>query len=140
ASRIARSLRDAGVGEGSLVAIVLPTSIDLIAAAFACWMLGATPLPLSGATPARELAAIYEAAAPVAVVDEGSALLAGTQRITDVGEPLTARRKAISSGGSTGLPKVNLDSRPAVINPGEDRFGRLEGPCLIVGGPLYHSS
>jgi bile acid-coenzyme A ligase len=47
----AHALRKAGVQEGDLVALALPTGTAVLEFAFGCWMLGATPTPLSHRLP-----------------------------------------------------------------------------------------
>jgi bile acid-coenzyme A ligase len=60
-------------------------------------------------------------------------------------EPLpdvTSRRwKAITSGGSTGRPKIIVALEPAEADPeiGIDAFGMRPGARQIVAGPLYHN-
>ena len=68
ASDLARELADGGVGEGSMVSIALPNSVDWFVAVVAAWRIGAIPQPLSSRLPRRELEAIVELADAAVVV------------------------------------------------------------------------
>jgi amino acid adenylation domain-containing protein/non-ribosomal peptide synthase protein (TIGR01720 family) len=84
ASRLARALRDRGVGPESPVGIALDPSIPLVAAVLATWKAGGAYVPLDAGEPAARLRdRIAHAAARVIVTDGG-----GTARIGDVGAML----------------------------------------------------
>src|SRR6476646_11477222 len=59
-NRLARAYQELGVGVGDYVTIVLPNSIEWIAATIACWKLGAVPQPLSAQLPDAELSQILD--------------------------------------------------------------------------------
>ncbi|MEP1122443.1 MAG: AMP-binding protein [Ilumatobacter sp.] len=156
ATRLARELRDLGVGPGDFVTVALPNSVDWFVAYIACWMLGAVPQPTSAKLPARELAAIVELAgskvvvgAPEAVVDllpPGTATIPLGYRpdpaISD--EPLpdvtSPAWKAPTSGGSTGRPKLIVSGDPAVVDTDAPLgLGLVHDGAMMMPGPLYHN-
>jgi acyl-CoA synthetase (AMP-forming)/AMP-acid ligase II len=61
---LANELRGLGVGEGDMVTIALPNSVEWFVAFAAAWRLGATPQPVSSRLPQREIDAIVELANP----------------------------------------------------------------------------
>ena len=97
----------------------------------ASWKLGATPHTGLARLPKRELDAIIELAAPALIVGvdpaehPGSTCLprgwrpapavpaAREARLDTVSDPW----KAMTSGGSTGRPKLILNTAPALIDP-----------------------
>jgi bile acid-coenzyme A ligase len=55
--------------------------------------------------------------------------------------PVARYWKAMTSGGSTGCPKVILDHQPAVIDTSaEPILGIPHGVSLLNPGPLYHNA
>lgn len=146
-------LRDHGVGLGDMVTIALPNSVDWFVAYLACWRLGAVPQPVSWRLPAPELHAILDLARPKVVIgltsvttpDGGPMHLptgfrapsASGATFDDVMSPAW---KAVTSGGSTGRPKLIVagdaasfdTAAPAPLMLGDDG-------CLVMPGPLYHN-
>src|SRR5207248_10901477 len=57
-----------GVGQGDIVVVALPNSVEFIAATIAAWKVGATPTPVSSRLPKRELDGIIELAKPAVIV------------------------------------------------------------------------
>ncbi|NUR95560.1 MAG: amino acid adenylation domain-containing protein, partial [Kribbellaceae bacterium] len=68
---LASRLRGCGAGPGTLVAICLPRSVDLLVAMLAVWRAGAAYLPLDHQDPGARLAFIVEDAAPALVLTTG---------------------------------------------------------------------
>jgi bile acid-coenzyme A ligase len=146
----ARTLADAGVDEGDFVALALPNGTAVIELAFACWMLGATPAPLSGRLPPAELRALLAVLRPRLVVAE--APIAGVEVVTETAlrgavsgnaalAPKTARHvKAIASGGSSGRPKIIVDHTPSVLDPDAPSVGMQPNDTVLIPGPMYHSA
>ncbi|WP_019631231.1 amino acid adenylation domain-containing protein [Actinomadura atramentaria] len=148
--RAAAGLRRAGAGPGAIVAIALPRTADLVAAACAVLRSGAAYLPLDPAYPADRIAHMLADAAPVATITDaaGAAALAGTPTGTvrtldelaagpagpDGPEPNPADPAyVIYTSGSTGRPKgvavphgalanLVLDMRERFSVTGDDRF------------------
>jgi bile acid-coenzyme A ligase len=141
AERTARSWAAAGIGQDDLVTIALPNSVEFMVAVVACWKLGAVPQPVSARLPRPELDAIIDLAQPRLVLE------AGWEVPTD--EPSTAERpdavsnpwKAMTSGGSTGRPKLILASAPGLTDPeANPRFMLERDGCMVMPGPLYHNA
>ena len=151
-NRLARAFAERGVGEGDFVAVALPNSVDFVLACFAAWKLGAVPQPLSWKLPERERRAILDLAKPALVVgvpdDEAAgfpALAKGFAPAPQHGdEPLPDRtspsRQALASGGSTGRPKLIVDTLPAECDPSEPFYGNVPGNTVLIPGPLYHAA
>jgi len=150
ANRLARQLRDEGVGVGDMVTIALPNSVDWFMAFFAALKIGATPQPVSSRLPGREMEQIVELAEPKAVfgVDvPGIPSFALGHRAPDTydGAPLeddavAPAWKAPTSGGSTGRPKLIVSGDPGVLDLDLPPALALtpEG-CMVMPGPLYHN-
>ncbi len=138
ANRAARALRAKGVQRGDRLTIALPNSVDFVAAVIACLKLGATPQPVSSRLPERELDAIIALAHPRVVVGEPLAVDGFDDGpLPDaVSEPW----KAMTSGGSTGRPKLIEASVRGVIDPDAPPLlmMKLDGTHLMPG-PLYHN-
>jgi bile acid-coenzyme A ligase len=151
ANRLARAYESLGVGEGDLVTIALPNCIEFYVVCLATWKLGATPQPISARLPVAERRAIVELADPALIVGvepgaygERPALAAGYEpsaSLSDAPLPdrLPRRARAMTSGGSTGRPKLILDLSPAQCDPEvAENFMRVGGTTLVPG-PLYHA-
>ncbi len=136
----AHALQKLGVQEGDFVALSLPNGTAVLELAFGCWMLGATPTPLSHRLPPLELQAMLDVLQPrVAIVDERSVF-----DDANANSPLPARIsphvKAIASGGSTGRPKIIVDHTRAVLDPDAPSVGMRATDTVIIPGPMYHSA
>jgi bile acid-coenzyme A ligase len=136
----AHALQKAGVQEGDFVALALPTGTAVLELAFGCWMLGATPTPLSHRLPPLELQAMLDVLKPrLAVTDEHS-----FYDEADASAPLPPRIsphvKAIASGGSTGRPKIIVDHTRAVLDPDAPSVGMHATDTVVIPGPMYHSA
>jgi bile acid-coenzyme A ligase len=151
ANRRARAFAAKGVKPGDRVAIGLPNSNELFETTFAVWKCGATPTSLSWRLPRGEAAAMLEILEPSLVVggeadwDAGNSLPAGfiPEGFSDepIAGPVARYWKAMTSGGSTGRPKVILDHQPAVIDTAADQIlGITPETTLLNPGPLYHNA
>lgn len=147
----ARQYESLGVGEGDLVTVALPNGIEFFEACLAAWKLGATPNPVSSRLPAAERRAIVATADPALVVG-AEASEVGARTCVPAGAPLPesfsdaplpdrtpACARAMTSGGSTGLPKVIVDKTPATTDPEVAENGMRAGGTTLVPGPLYHA-
>lgn len=151
ANRLARAYAERGVGEDDLVTIALPNGVEHFAATLACWRLGATPQPVSARLPERERRAIVALAEPALVVGapdgetyEHASLPAGFEpddSIPDAPLPDRVSRhvRCMTSGGSTGLPKLIVDLVPAQVDPEIAENGMRAGGVTLAPGPLYHA-
>jgi bile acid-coenzyme A ligase len=151
ANRRARAFAAKGVKPGDFVAIGLPNGNAFFETSFAVWKLGATPTSLSWRLPRGEAAAVLEVLRPALVVggeadwNAPNSLPSGFVPEGFSDEPLTnpvARYwKAMTSGGSTGRPKVILDHGPAVVDTAaEPLLGIPQNASLLNPGPLYHNA
>jgi bile acid-coenzyme A ligase len=136
----AHALLKAGVQEGDFVALALPTGTAVLEFTFGCWMLGATPTPLSHRLPPLELQAMLDVLKPrLAVVDEHSHFDAATAD-TPLPPRISQHVKAIASGGSTGRPKIIVDHTRAVLDPDAPSVGMRATDTVVIPGPMYHSA
>src|SRR3954451_7747874 len=151
ANRRARAFMAKGVKPGDFVAIGLPNGNAFFETSFAVWKCGATPTSLSWRLPRGEAAAVLDILKPALVVGGGGDWNAPNSLPADFtpegfsDEPLTAPVarywKAMTSGGSTGRPKVILDHQPAVTDTAaEPPLGIPKGASLLNPGPLYHNA
>ncbi len=150
-NRLARAYAQRGVGEGDLVTIALPNSVAFFEACLATWKLGATPNPVSAVLPDVERRAIVATADPALLVGVPDGDYPDRQTVpvgfmADAGlsdEPLPDRvpvsARAMTSGGSTGRPKVILDLTPAQCDPALPENRMTAGGTTLVPGPLYHA-
>ena len=152
ANRTARAFADGGVTQDDHVTIALPNSIEFVAATVACWKLGAVPQPVSFMAPAREVAAIVELADSRIVVGaepgthgDRPCLPRGWEpgaEYSDAPLPDAISRpwKAMTSGGSTGRPKLIRAGDASEIDPeaNPSLLVRRDG-AMMMPGPLYHN-
>ena len=151
ANQRARGFAAKGVRPGDFVAIGLPNSNAFFETTFAVWKLDATPTSLSWRLPRGEAAAVLEILKPALVVggeadwNAPNALPAGfaPEGMSDepLNGPVARYWKAMTSGGSTGRPKVILDHQPAVVETTmEPLLGIPHGVSMLNPGPLYHNA
>jgi bile acid-coenzyme A ligase len=155
--RVAGRFTEAGVHAGSTVAIALPNSIEFLQSTIACWWLGATPQPVSHRLVSAELRAIVELADPDLVVGIDTVDAPGRSVLGDAdirtaavsARPIPASSvvsnpwKIMASGGSTGRPKLIVDTRPALASTldGSAKLLRMRPDgCVLVTGPLAHNA
>ncbi|WP_314963512.1 AMP-binding protein [Bradyrhizobium cosmicum] len=152
-NRIARALEALGVKLGDLVTIGLPNGVDFIEACWGIWKLGATPQPVSFRLPKAELQAIVELSDPKVVIglpsletDRRHVTVDDLLLLFDDDRPVEPRIApiccALTSGGSTGRPKLILAGSRGVTSHQPDRSSvwRLgPGDTALIPGPLYHS-
>jgi len=154
ASDTAEAFAALGVGQRDIVVLALPNCVEFLAAMIASWKVGATPTPVSSRLPKRELDGIVELAAPALIVGVDPAEHPGVRclprgwtpdpappgarevRLDTVSDPW----KGMTSGGSTGRPKLILNTAPALIDPDASPLLRLKPDgTLMMPGPLYHN-
>ncbi|NIB42431.1 AMP-binding protein [Pseudomaricurvus alkylphenolicus] len=151
-NQLARAYMNLGVKEGDLVTIALPNGIEFVSAVFATWKLGATPQPISSKLPKIERDAIIELASSSLVVgvdtaDVGENFISVPENYAGYeqqsAEPLEERTaekiKAMTSGGSTGRPKLIVAPTPAVWDDEASAFMIPHQSRVLVPGPLYHN-
>lgn len=152
--RLAARFADLGVTVGSTVTIGLPNSMEFVESMLATWLLGAVPQPISHRLPSAERAAIIELADPALVVGVAAQEAGGrpSLEIVPADLPPTARVidpvvspvwKILTSGGSTGRPKLIMAVQPALVE-NVMAFAELwrfpADGCVVVTGPMYHNA
>jgi len=150
ALRRAHALAGQGVIQGDRVVLALPNANAFHELTFALWKLGATPTVVSPRLPEAELRAIVALAEPRAVIAADPALQAALGALPmDFGRdhanaaPLASLEaphwKAMTSGGSTGRPKLIVDALPSRM---DDALRSLRMPVdgvMLNPAPLYHN-
>jgi len=152
ANRRANLYRSLGVKAGDFVTVALPNGNALCESVFAIWKLGATPNPISASLPAVEARAILELVRPSLVIAEsfegtvggplvsGAADLQGYPPDPPPKAPPAEYWKAMTSGGSTGRPKVIVADRPAFHDPTAAFMGQRPDGIILNACPLYHNA
>lgn len=146
------ALKSLGVGKDDIVALSLPNCNALYELSFAIWKLGAVPLVLSSRLQPAEFSAIVEIAQPRVMLasdpckqGEFGALPPEATFREDRTDPLESvvgtYWKAMTSGGSTGRPKLIVDHRPGAVDPLAAAVpGNGPGGVILNPGPLYHNA
>lgn len=150
ANQRARLLAAHGVGQGDFVTVALPNGVSFYETVFAIWKLGAVPNVVAAKLPKPEMQAILDIVRPrifIGTPPDGDvpALAADTAAVdlysTDpLPEAVAPHWKAMTSGGSTGRPKVIVDAMPARWNPQDGFLGQIPGDVILNPGPLYHNA
>ncbi len=129
-NRLARAYAAMGVGRGDSVSVILPNSIAFIEAIAAIWKLGAVPKPPPLKLAAKELSEIIALAKPELIVgnppvqSETCAILpqgfTPDTALSDAPLPdvIATHFKAMTSGGSTGRPKIIVLGNPHSVSIG----------------------
>jgi bile acid-coenzyme A ligase len=149
-NRLARAYQALGVGDGDRVTLALANGIEFYEACLAIWKLGATPQPISYRLPEVERRAIVDLAKPSLVVgaDAGEygfpSLASGFEPDLELSDaPLPDRvpscARAMTSGGSTGRPKLIVDRTPGQVDPEIAPNDMRVAGTTLVPGPLYHA-
>jgi len=150
--RLAALFADRGVTVGSMVTIGLPNSVGLVESMFAAWALGAVPQPISDRLPPLERSAIVDLANPSLVVGVPPSEAGGRPSLESVPGELPPGSftpgvspvwKVVTSGGSTGRPKLIETTSPALVESvgglGALIHMRADG-CVLVTGPISHNA
>lgn len=157
ANQMARRLGDAGAGPGTTVALAIPNSPTHVEAAIGAWRVGACVLPVRADVPPWERRRLIDLARPDVVVgdwEEAGAVrldLAELQASADLPDgPLEDRVPdpflAITSSGSSGLPKLIVSLEPGVYDPDAATYqtatamGSAEEEVQLVPTALYHTN
>jgi bile acid-coenzyme A ligase len=150
-TRRAHALAARGVRQDDLVTIALSNDPLFFEWTFAIWKLGAIPHVTSWRISQSELSAMLDLARPAAVIASESDRLAELRPLPAVwglaegsDEPLpetiSSYWKAMSSGGSTGRPKIIVDHKSAVYDRASTYLGVADGEVVLNPGPLYHNA
>jgi bile acid-coenzyme A ligase len=139
------------VKQDDFVTIALPNGIEFFESTFATWKLGATPQPVSAKLPKFERDQIVEVGEPslvTGVTDDEHEHIAsvpvGFQPDSAYSDaPLDERTaesfKAMTSGGSTGRPKLIVSKLPAAWDPDAPFLTFSNCGSILIPGPLYHN-
>ena len=151
-NRLARAYAAAGVGKDDMVAVALPNSVEFFCACIAAWKLGATAMPLSHKFPPAERRRVLDLARPALLVgsderyDDLATLPAGFVPGEDLDdgelpEVVPTYWKALTSGGSTGKPKLIVSHDDPHYDPDSpaSEYMHADGVHLVCG-PLYHNA
>lgn len=150
-NRLARAYADRGVGTGDIVTIALPNSVEFVEALLAVWKLGAVPLPISWQLPGRERDQIIELADPRLVVGVTDLTtvhpwvapgFAPEPDLDDGPLPIVVspNLRAMTSGGSTGRPKLIVATEDACFDFERTAFPVSGDAVQLVAGPMYHTA
>lgn len=148
-NRRARMLAANGVGQGDFVTVALPNSLEFYEAVFALWKLGAIPNIVAAKLARPEMDAILDIVRPRLFIGaspkSGVPVIADNSRLDQYSaealpEVVSPHWKAMTSGGSTGRPKVIVDAMSGAWNPQEGFLGQRPGDVILNPGPLYHNA
>lgn len=149
-NRRARMLAEHSVSYGDFVTVALPNGLDFYETVFAIWKLGAIPNIVSAKLARPEMEIILDLVRPKLFIGSppvsGIAALAGNEVMLDqysaeaLPEAVSPHWKAMTSGGSTGRPKVIVDAMPARWNPEDAFLCQHPGDVILNPGPLYHNA
>ena len=139
AGRLARRLRERGVGPESLVAVMMPRSLELVVALYAIHQAGAAYLPVDPDYPAERVAFMLDDARPACVLTLEDVDLADDGEPWRVAEldPL-APAYVIYTSGSTGRPKGVVNTHAGIVNRllwMQDAFGLSPGERVLQKTP-----
>ncbi|MBS0333470.1 MAG: AMP-binding protein, partial [Proteobacteria bacterium] len=149
-TEMAWALKARGVGQDDFVTVALPNGGAFYIATFAIWKAGATPHVVSWKLPEAEFHEILELLRPKLVIaaypSQGTAHPSVTPAELQSGRhedlPLLTATcwKAMSSGGSTGRPKIIVDHTPAEFDPDQAALKLPSRGVVLNPGPLYHNA
>ena len=145
-NRRARMLAAHGVEQGDFVTVALPNGLEFYETVFALWKLGAVPNIVAAKLARPEMEAILDIVRPRLFIGApprpGVPVMAGDRSELDrysaeaLPEVISPHWKAMTSGGSTGRPKVIVDAMPGAWNPEEGFLGQRPGDVILNPGPL----
>lgn len=149
-NRRARMLAAYGVEQGDFVTVALPNGLEFYETVFALWKLGAVPNIVAAKLARPEMEAILDIVRPRLFIGApprpGVPVMTGDRSELDrysaeaLPEVISPHWKAMTSGGSTGRPKVIVDAMPGAWNPEEGFLGQRPGDVILNPGPLYHNA
>jgi len=150
ALRRAHALAAQGVAQGDRVVLALPNGNDFFELTYALWKLGATPAVVSPRLPVAELREILALAEPRAVIADNPALQAALGALplafgrdyenrAPLASLLSPCWKVMTSGGSTGRPKLIVDALPSMMDDAMQGLRMVRDGVMLNVAPLYHN-
>lgn len=150
ALRRAHALAAQGVGQGDRVVLALPNDNAFFELTYALWKLGATPTVVSPRLPVAELKGIVALAEPRAVIAADPALQAALGALpmefgrdhenrTPLASLVSPCWKVMTSGGSTGRPKLIVDALPSRMDDALQGLRMVKDGVMLNPAPLYHN-
>ena len=127
ANRLARRLTACGAGRGTVVAVALPRSVELVVALIGVMKAGAAYLPIDPDLPRERVDFLVADADATVVIDDPAGVLApGDDTPPEVTTTPADAAYVIYTSGSTGKPKGVVVPHRGVVNRllwGQHRFG-----------------
>jgi bile acid-coenzyme A ligase len=150
ANQWARALLSSSVHHGGMVALSIPNSVELVVAALATWKVGAVPIPMRWDLPEWEHHRLLDVIKPALEIGEKNvtalADVARGEDDTALPEIVSPAVNGICSSGSTGLPKIILNTAPALWSqahclPFMAQWSPVSQPQkILVPAPMYHTN
>ncbi|PHQ52957.1 hypothetical protein BLA24_05270 [Streptomyces cinnamoneus] len=139
ANRLARLLIGQGIGPESVVAVMLPRSVELAVAFLAVLKAGAAYLPVDPALPAERVSYLFADARPVHVLTDSACApqVPAGPPVTVLGTPRTdARLDGFAPSDPTDAERVTalLPAHPAYVIYTSGSTGRPKGVVVSHGG------
>jgi bile acid-coenzyme A ligase len=147
--QLAGALAGRGLAHGDRLAIVLPSSLQLMIGTLAAWKLGAVPVPLRWDLPDWErarLRAVVDAAVQLDETDVAWIDSTADHPVPQLPDAVSPAINGICTSGSTGTPKVIVFGRPAHYHdaystPMASMWQPVARPQTIaVLAPMYHTT
>ena len=139
--KVAAGMKHSGLGEGDVVALVLPPGLDYVVSYAAAAKIGAITAGINERLTAPERAAVLETAAPALVLEHGdevSALERGDAEAPALGDDPDRPVAIVFTSGTTGIPKGALftDRQLAFITT-TDVGENWGGGGATIGGTAF---
>ena len=137
ADRLARFLREAGVGAESVVALCLPRGVELVTAVLATWRAGAAYLPIDPDYPAERVAFMLADSRAAALIGTSETLEGlGTRsiRTLDLDDPLLAATLTLYPADAGERPAAPDPEALAYVMYTSGSTGRPKGVAVTHGG------
>src|SRR3546814_4798458 len=139
------------VRKDDIVTISLPNCNALDEIAFACWKIGATPALVSYRLPRSEFDAVLDLLGPKRVFSSDPDILTSTPALPpsfglSEGDDRPFQSvvgtywKAMTSGGSTGRPKIIVDHQRGEVDPFAPLLNVPQAKTVLNPGPLYQDA
>ena len=147
-NQVARRLQDRGLGQGDLLALAIPNSIEFLASVFGAWKVGAVPVPVRWDLPDWERDRVFEVVGARLTLSVDDLEWLGDRSGDDspLAQVTPPNTHGICSSGSTGQPKVILIELPGAWSEERNTVfpsAWMEVPrpqTILVPAPMYHTN